>query len=624
MIIPMMRTRIAGPKSFAPRIITTICKLGFFHLTIPRHDPLLDGSKALAVASLDKENAKLRLVESLLAEIMEALSRLASPKSAPVQDTCETKDDDEWFAQTQSCEFGKALREIQELTRDLPALEAEIKEVRLYQKVFEEFQPLIAKAGAFRGMEISGVTLAVGSADVFEEMKKTLDDVTSGACAVFKGKEEGRGLAALLLYPASFSDEVKRRVFGNKVRPIKPPEKYGSGSFASTMKALFMREREIGLETKRIQSRLDELAEGWRDRLSMAASALARLMEPLKAQGSVAGSQMSFWISGWVPEADLPQLKKIIEEEFGGAAVVYFQKPTREEFPLTPVKLANWRWAKPFERLINLYSPPMYGAVDPTAILAVTGPLFFGLMLGDIGYAIMLAALALWGKRFMPRDDLVGDLSSIGINCALWTAFFGVVFGEFFGGVNAWTPLLHRKEEAITVLVMMVTLGGAHLCMGALIGFYSEMRLGATRKAVEKLADCAFIVSLFIAGWSVWSGYGGPLVLLPLVPLVVRIASAGVSEGGLEAPRIISNILSYSRLMAIGLASVILADLARDIYGASDVAVIGVAGAVLIHAVNFVMGVYAPAIQAVRLHYVEFFGRFYESGGAPYSPMRLN
>jgi V/A-type H+-transporting ATPase subunit I len=333
---------------------------------------------------------------------------------------------------------------------------------------------------------------------------------------------------------------------------------------------------------------------------------------------------MSFWLSGWVPEADLPRLKKTIDEQFGGSAQVYSKKPSREEYSVTPVKLVNRGWARPFERLIYLYSPPAYGTVDPTAILAVTGPLFFGLMLGDAGYALILALCALGARRLTARGDLAGDLAGIGINCALWTAFFGVVFGEFFGGVSAWTPLVHRKDDAITFLVMMVTLGGAHLCMGSLVGFYSEMRLGAARKAVEKLADCAFIVSLFIAGWAVWSANGGLMVFLPLAPLAVRIASAGVSEGGLEAPRILSNILSYSRLMAIGLSSVILADLARDIYGASQWAILGAAGAVFMHTLNFVMGVYAPAIQAVRLHYVEFFGRFYDSGGAPYSPLTFS
>lgn len=623
MIAPMIRTRIAGPKSAAPRVISAVYKLGFFHLTIPREDPLLESSKSLAVLSLESENEKLRLAESLLADITEALSRLPSKKSTSAPKACDIKDDDEWFAEAGSGGLGEVAAEILKITRDLGELESEIKEVRLYRWLFEEFQPLLAKVGAFRGMEISGVTLAAGYADVFEDMKKTLEEVTSGACAVFKGREEERGLAALLLYPESFSDEVKRRVFGHKVRPIKPPEKYERGSFASTLKFLFMRERDIESETKRIHSRLDDLADEWSVRLAMAASALKRLMGPLKAQGSVAGSEMSFWLSGWVPEVDLPRLKNALDEEFGGAALVYSKKPSRAEYPVTPVKLVNRRWARPFERLIHLYSPPVYGTVDPTVILAVTGPLFFGLMLGDAGYALLLSALA-WGiSRFTPRGDLAGDLSGIAITCALWTAFFGVVFGEFFGGVNAWTPLIHRKDDAITFLVMMVTLGGAHLCLGSLIGFYSEMRLGSVRKAVEKIADLAFIASLFIAGWAIWSETGGPLVLLPLAPLAVRIASAGVSEGGLEAPRILSNILSYSRLMAIGLSSVILADLARDIYGASEWAIIGTAGAVSMHALNFVMGVYAPAIQAVRLHYVEFFGRFYDSGGAPYSPLKL-
>lgn len=620
MITPMLRTRIAGPKSAAPRIIAVVYKLGFFHLTIPREDPLLACSKDLAVLSLEKENEKLRLIENLLSDITEALSRLPSPASAPVPGPI--KDDDEWFADAREGEMNDVFQEILAITRDIPALEAEIKEVRLYRGVFEEFQPLLSKAGGFRGMEISGVTLAAGYADVFEEMKRTLEEVTSGACAVFRGKEEERGLAALLLYPVSFAGDVKRRVFGNKVRPIKPPEKYERSSFASTLKALFMREREIMMEIKRIQSRLDDLSAAWRSRLEMAADALSRLTGPLRTQGSIAGSQMSFWLSGWVPQADLPRLEQVLCEQFGGAVVVYSQKPAREDFPSTPVKLSNRSWARPFERLIRLYSPPMYGTVDPTAIMAATGPLLFGLMLGDIGYAVILGALAWGGKRFMPQGDLAQDLSSIAVNCAAWTALFGVVFGEFFGGVSAWAPLVHRKDDAITFLAMAVALGGAHLCMGSLVGFYSEIRLGEMKKAVGKLADFAFIFSLFIAAWGGWSGYGAPLILSPLVPLAVRMAAVGVSEGGLEAPRILSNILSYSRLMAIGLSSVILADMARDVYGMAEAAVIGTAAAVSIHAINFAMGVYAPAIQAVRLHYVEFFGRFYDAGGVPYSPLK--
>lgn len=622
MIAPMARARIVGPKSLAPRVISSVYNLGFFHLTIPREDPLLEKSESLTALSLEGENQKLRLAETLLADIMEAMSRLPGKESTSAPDFCDIKDDDEWLSEAHSGELGRVVREILEITRDYADLEAEIKEVRLYRDLFEEFEPLLAKVGAFRGMEISGVTLSSGYADVFEEMKRSLEEVTSGACAVFKGKEEARGLAALLLYPESFSADVKRRVLGNKVRQIKPPEKYERGSFASTLKALFMREREIDSEIKRIRSRLTQLANGWSARLAIAVDALKRLMGPLKTQDSVAGSDMSFWFSGWVPQTDLARLKKAIDDEFGGSVVLYSKKPSRAEYPVTPVKLVNITWARPFERLIHLYSPPVYGAVDPTAVLAVTGPLFFGLMLGDIGYALLLLALA-WGlKRFTTRDPLLSDLSGIAVNCVFWTAFFGVVFGEFFGGVSAWTPLVHRKDDAITFLVMMVTLGGAHLCLGSLIGAYSELRLGEVKKAVGKLADFAFIASLFIAGWGGWHGYGAPLVLLPIAPLAMRIAAAGISEGGLEAPRILSNILSYSRLMAIGLSSVILADMARDIYGSSEWAIIGIAGAVSMHAINFVMGVYAPAIQAVRLHYVEFFGRFYDAGGAPYSPLK--
>jgi V/A-type H+-transporting ATPase subunit I len=178
----------------------------------------------------------------------------------------------------------------------------------------------------------------------------------------------------------------------------------------------------------------------------------------------------------------------------------------------------------------------------------------------------------------------------------------------------------------MTFLGLAVAVGGAHVLVGAALGAWTVIRAGHRREAVARLAKlgllaAAAVAAVALAGWLPRPWLFAGLSVLGLLVLVAVAAEGPMAA--LELVLALGNVLSYSRLMALGLASAMLADVANAIGRALEPAVAGIAIGVLLHAVNFSLGLVSPVVAALRLHYVEFFERFYEEGGEPFRPFAL-
>jgi V/A-type H+-transporting ATPase subunit I len=161
--------------------------------------------------------------------------------------------------------------------------------------------------------------------------------------------------------------------------------------------------------------------------------------------------------------------------------------------------------------------------------------------------------------------------------------------------------------------------------LGVGLGLWAALRHGEKEKALAKATTLAVIVAALLAVLARSGKAPSALATPALVALGPLLAALIVIEGvlaPLEIMKTIGNVFSYARLMALGVASVMLAEVANQMAEFFPL-VVGVMVAVLLHAVNFVMGCFSPAIQALRLHYVEFFDKFYEDGGRPYEPFAL-
>jgi V/A-type H+-transporting ATPase subunit I len=210
---------------------------------------------------------------------------------------------------------------------------------------------------------------------------------------------------------------------------------------------------------------------------------------------------------------------------------------------------------------------------------------------------------------------------------------FGVLFGELFGDLGRrlagdWAIWRYRPaaDALEPLLLFAVAIGAAHVVLGLGLGAWQAIRFGEHRELFDKLGALLVLGGLFgLAGWAADQLPGGaltPSVAAAIVGLVLIMSlhgAIGVVTGPLALMGFVGNILSYLRLAAVGLASAHLAGVANEL-GTVGPIWMGVLVAAFFHALNLALAVFSPTIQALRLHYVEFFGTFFVGGGRAFTP----
>jgi V/A-type H+-transporting ATPase subunit I len=253
-------------------------------------------------------------------------------------------------------------------------------------------------------------------------------------------------------------------------------------------------------------------------------------------------------------------------------------------------------------------------------------PLLFGLMLADIGYGLALAGLGLLLHRRSKPGSLKRAVAEIIGPCAAFAILCGILFGEFFGDFGhslGLKPILYdRGEAAVASLLVAVGLGVVHVGLGLVLGIVAKWRREPKHAIGSGVAALmvAFIILALLAALEVLPrALLTPSVIALLVAFPILVALEG-AIAPVEFLATLGNILSYARVMALGMASVMLAIVANRMAGAVGGALVGFLFALLFHLVNFAIGIFGPTVHALRLHYVEFFGKFYSPGGTPYRP----
>jgi V/A-type H+/Na+-transporting ATPase subunit I len=288
----------------------------------------------------------------------------------------------------------------------------------------------------------------------------------------------------------------------------------------------------------------------------------------------------------------------------------------------------------PFEDFVKMRAVPKYTDIDPSTLVAIFMPLFFGMMVGDVGYGVLMFLFSFYMLR-KPVKGLMGDfLKSLRIG-SIWAIIFGVLYGEYFGSLGEKIGLRHvwfsRSEPSSikTLIVMALSVGVAHILLGLTIGVWNAIVHRSRSEIFERLGMAVGLLGIVFLALSLTSnlphGYstlGWVVLAVGLVILALSMGKTGFFLGPIEFVGVIGNVLSYLRIAALGLASVFLAKVANDMGGMLGSAFVGVIIAIVIHSLNLVMGMLSPTIQSLRLQYVEFFRKFYEGGQSSFTPFR--
>ena len=365
--------------------------------------------------------------------------------------------------------------------------------------------------------------------------------------------------------------------------------------------------------------------------------------EIAKAQAAdrLVHSEKTFCLGGWVPCEDVGKLEALLS---GFCCAWELTDPAPEEYPDVPVKLKNNKLTWPLNMVTEMYSLPAYDGVDPNPLMAPFFILFYGIMMADMGYGLlMILASIIITKKSRPKGTS-GQMFGLMFSCGISTFLLGALTGGFFGdflpqlvGIidpdttfKALPSLFTPLDDTITILIGAMALGFVQIVTGMAISFVEKIKKGQIMDAIwEELT-----------WWVVFAGIAcmalGVTNIVLYVGLAMVVVGSGWSAKGFGKVTAIfgsvynhvtgyfGDILSYSRLMTLMLAGSVIASVFNTLGAIPGNVVIFLIISTLGNGLNFALNLLSCYVHDLRLQCLEYFGKFYQDGGKPFEPLAIN
>lgn len=650
---------VFGPKRLLGQVIEEVQRLGVLHI-----DHIESEEAPVTPLQLsEEERNRVQMLERTLARIEGVLTLLppaAAGASPPDLSALTVEEIDARAAEIE--------RRVRELTRTRLELEEERSLIESYEGAVRALSPLLNAFAGSKTLEAIGFLLNTKDLTAVTPIRNELVRATDGRVEVASRIVDENRIGVVIAFRKQDADLVRPVLSRMGISELHLPGRFAQAQPADTLALMERRKREIPAEIQRIDGDLAEIARADRHWLAAARAVLADQLARMKVLPELAQSHYTFILHGWAPTRAVREIRARLRERFGGETVVYDQPVDPHEDPgRVPVMLDNPPLIRPFQRLLALFQPPRYGAWDPSPVMAITFPFFVGLVIGDIGYGLLmfwagwaLRQRARAGKplvinflnlRFQP--ELLADASFVLRVSAFWIIVFGFVYLEVFG--NLVELLAHRYHWSISPLFnrmadqnrdlyfyMIVGAGILMIFFGLLVHFVQALRhrhwVGVFEAAVIMLGTGGLLLFLSAEGNVLPAAFGAVGLYLFLGAVVIAFASLIVERDVikrflwlLESTTTFGHILSHVRLMAFGLAAAALALAANELGPtmATQFHVPGLIGtifgwlvAALAQTGFFVFTIMGHLIQPARLHWVEFFMKFkfHEETGRRYQP----
>jgi V/A-type H+-transporting ATPase subunit I len=631
MLLKMAHIQIIGTRAQLDATVASLHRLGVLHIQ--------DGPRSSTLKSMALDDTSLRLQEDLafLAARLDALIRLLPD---PEEHLHGTDSHSPWIARELVAQIRGELDhiapEIQELAQRRDELQAEALSLPRYLASLRKLAPLTVEQRTLQGFDTVALLIHKHHRDVLDLLRVEIEQATHAQYEIVAQDVDEQTIAALLVYPKSFAGAVQTLLGQDNITQVHLPKELAGHTFRDTLLALERRQYTIREELVRIDTELERVAQGWRGKLVTWRRAIKSHLQELATRARFSATTYTFIIVGWVPKRDLARLRETLAREVGDQVIVEELATQDGMRNQVPVAFTNPAPLKPFEMLVRMLAVPRYGAFDPTPVLAVFLPLFFGIILGDVAYGAMALGLALYLRRRFAANETLANLAHVLTYGSVWAIVFGLLYGEFLGTLGSlvglqplWMP--REGQHMLALFALALGLGVVQVVMGLLLGVWEAWREKQRSDLLTKIGMLIVLSAMFGIVGIVTELLPRTLLtpsmvglLIGLVLLIVPVGPIGLFLGPLEVLETVGNILSYLRLAAIGLASMYLALVANAMAGLVGNVLVGIILAVLLHALNFALGITSPAIQALRLHYVEFFRQFYQDGGEEYRPFILD
>ena len=667
----MAKVEIIGPKSLFLDVVSALHEQGKIHIE-DLSKRIASGEVALDRMEIQGDEIKVYdQLDELLIRTRAILKTLNEPEDGVDPKARVIEYERLWHLAPPELadEISSVIADVEEKTADLAALhtaaEGEVALLARYEPILGKIQPLAKQLVVTGAFDSVALLVERRYKAGLEHLQTELDKVTNSQCEILSTDIDEQTTAAIVVYARQYAEPVHKFLAMENVNQIRLPQDFQDMPLDVAYETIHQRRAELPAELDRIREELDEMSLKWFTKLTTARDVLTDRIDEIVAIPQFGRTEYAFMIDGWIPVSNMPELDGMLKEKFGDEIVVSQLEIDEKDFENAPIALQNAGWAAPYQELMGFMGKPKYGTYDPTWMLAIFYPLFFGMIVGDIGYGLVMLGTVIWLRMKFKENSGVQLATAILGPAATSVIIFGFVYGEFFGNLlgpkfaNVIQPIWSvngnfgagypvpagarvmlpfertQKEMLITFLIIAIALGAFQVILGLCLGIYNGLKTKHMSHVYEKGGILAFVIGfaalvlMIVFGAVLTSNIGttGAYVLQAIAALVLFLGFAFAIKGGgivgaIESIGALSNIASYLRIMAVGLAGAIFAEAVNKIAASMGNPILGLIIAVPLQMLNFVICAFSPNIHAVRLNFLEFFGKFYEPGSKDYKPFQ--
>ncbi|MDO5860538.1 V-type ATP synthase subunit I [Methanobrevibacter sp.] len=515
----------------------------------------------------------------------------------------------------------------------LAALDTETSELKSNKSLANRLSNFDMDLALLKDSKYTSTTVGRINAESTSEIKKELSNLTDELEVFIVPMDDDDGEIITVVTLKEYSDDVYSTLRKFDFEKIEVGNVEGTPQHI--ISSADSRLSTIESERDSVKKELKVVAEQWDDEILALKEQLENEKEKNEILSSFVQTKDAYVLEAWVPVKDTEKVEQLVEKSSDGHCAFETIEVEGTDDEDVPVLQQNGWYSKPFEYLVDMYSPVRYNALDPTIFVAITFPFFFGFCLTDAVYGLVVSAIGVVLLRGLGKvKESMHSFGWILIWSGLWAVILGLLTNGFIGDfperiAGFRLPTVFAPVEAFvhpdTILIIAIAVGLIYTNIGFIMGAINNLRYGRKKEAIGSQI-CWFVfeagIILLALGYMmpaigmIGMALGGVLILATIGMLVWANGAYGV----MDIFGYMGDVLSYARLLALCLATGgiamtvnILAQMLNNMIPYAGI-VLAIFVFIFGHIANFAFQVLGAFINALRLNYVEFFSQFFEEG----------
>ena len=645
----MTSTSIICVKKDIEPILEALSNFGEFHIEHTAQDS----------ADLSDYNQSIQKVEGSLADVNVLINQLITEKSSPfsifkLPQTNKTQITTENWQALSEATTQKILslkKETDNLDEAISSSQEKTEQLNHLKDMLERLRIMDADLAAMEDLKLIYVAVASVPTKNFSGLETSLEGIPvfMNRCSLTK-----QVTFVCLALPIKHQSVVEKILRTHHAQVFHIPKELPH-DVTEALKEVNKQLKENSHKEKTLCNALKELGEENRHNLASLKETSENILTLLQAERKILKSGRLATVKGFVPQKKFQALNEKVTGMLEGKVLVL--KNDLAETADPPTLITNNRFVRPFEELTKLYGLPHYEELDPTPLIAITFPILFGLMFGDLGHGLVLLIGGLTVGKLIKGNQGMKNVCFIMAACGIAACFTGVLFGEFFGTTLPWGPLWFSPfENVFTFLIFALLVGIVQIISGIVLeGVNFVLKHNVADALLTSLPKIGFflggvyLIAVYQLNFGAW--FRGP-ILAAIIPFIILIVgkpaylaiakpkinteadhaemdtiSGRLFEGGDLVTRLLSNTISYSRILALLMAHwalMLVTYTIAGLVGTASILTLVLSGIIIVGGNIFVLALEGLIvfIHTLRLHFYEWFSKFYRGTGSEFNPFK--